>query len=526
LDSIGGSARGIKMTAAAQEEVLEFLGRAPAPGEAPPRRIDTHAASVFLFPHRALKIKRAVKFPFLDYSTLALREAACEAELAVNRPYAPQVYRRVVAITRAPGRTLAIGGDGEPVEWAVEMTRFDERCTLDHMADRGEIDAALADALGRTVAAAHAQAQAVADPQPWIKAIGAYIEEHDAAFREMPDVFPPEDLRELTQAMRGAYARMVPLLQSRGERGLIRRCHGDLHLGNIVLIEGQPVLFDAIEFSEIIATCDVLYDLAFLLMDLFARGLNEPANVVFNRYLIETHRDADLDGLAALPYFLAMRAAIRAKVTAARLKQNAKDRDAVAQAARKYFDLARQLIAAPAPKLIGVGGLSGTGKSLLARMLAPQVLPVPGAVLLRSDVARKRMFGMPETERLPPESYTPQAAAKLYAALGETARQVIAAGHSVIVDAVFSKPEERRALAEIARGFGMPLRGLFLITDLAVRLKRVGARKADASDADADVVAQQEHYDLGAMDWTIIDANGTREETQRRARAALAPDRQ
>jgi aminoglycoside phosphotransferase family enzyme/predicted kinase len=513
------------MTASTQAEVLDFLGRPPAPGEPAPRRIDTHAASVFLFRDRALKIKRAVKFPFLDYSTLALRKAACEAELAVNRPYAPQIYRRVVPVTRTTDATLAVGGEGEPVEWAVEMARFDENRTLDHLADRGEIDAALSDALGRVVAVAHAQAQAVADPQPWIEAIGAYVDEHDVAFREMPEVFPPNAVGELTQAMRGAYARMVPLLRSRGERGLIRRCHGDLHLGNIVLIGDEPVLFDAIEFSEIIATCDVLYDLAFLLMDLFARGLTEAANIVFNRYLIETHRDADLDGLAALPYFLSMRAAIRAKVAAARLAQEANDRDAVAGTARRYFDLTLQLIAPPAPKLIAVGGLSGTGKSLLARMLAPQVLPAPGAVLLRSDVARKRMFGVPETERLPPESYTPQAAAKLYAALGETARQVIAAGHSVIVDAVFSKAEERRALTEIARGLGVPLHGLFLTADLDVRLKRVGARHADASDADASVVAQQEHYDLGEMDWTLIDANCTPEDTLRRAIATIATDR-
>jgi aminoglycoside phosphotransferase family enzyme/predicted kinase len=509
----------------AQDEVLGFLSAPAAPGEQSPRRIDTHAASVFLFPDRALKIKRAVRFPFLDYSTLDKRKAACEAELAINKPHAPQIYRRTVPITRTRDGTLAVGGDGEPVEWAVEMARFDENRTLDRLADRGEIDAALSDALGRAVAAAHEQAAPVADPEPWIAALGAYVAEHDAAFRETPEVFGPDDVSRLTRAMSTAYTRIRPLLQARGTQGLIRRCHGDLHLGNIALIDGEPVLFDAIEFSEIIATCDIFYDLAFLLMDLCARDLTPAANIVFNRYLTETHRDADLDGLAALPYFLAMRAAIRAKVTAARLHQNAKDREAVTNAARQYFDLARALIAPPRPRLIAVGGLSGTGKSLLARMLAPHVPPAPGAVLLRSDVERKRMFGVAETERLPREAYRPQVAAQLYAALGEKARRAAAAGHSVTVDAMFARPEERAALSAVAQQIAVPLHGLFLTADLAVRQERVRARTNDASDADAEIARQQEDYRVGAMDWTIVDAAGTPEDTLQRAMAALGTDR-
>ncbi|MPZ56581.1 MAG: AAA family ATPase [Rhizobiales bacterium] len=508
-----------------QQSVLEFLGRPRTPGEPPPRRIDTHAASVFLFPERALKIKRAVRFPFLDYLTLELRRAACEAELAVNRPFAPQIYRRVIPVTRESDGSFAIGGAGEPVEWAVEMARFDENRTLDHLAERGEIDAALADALGRAVAAAHAQTQ-VAEAEPWITAIGDYVDEHASVFGAAPDLFPPDDAATLTQASRAAFARIRPLLEARGDRGLIRRCHGDLHLGNIVVLDGKPVLFDAIEFDPVIASGDVLYDLAFLLMDLFARNLTHAANVVFNRYLVETDRDADLDGLAALPFLLSMRAAIRAKVTAARLRQDPKhDRDAIAAAARKYFHLALQLIMPSTPKLIAVGGLSGTGKSLLARMLAPRVPPVPGAVLLRSDVERKRLFGVGETERLPKDAYTPEVSARIYAALEGKARTVIAAGHSAVVDAVFAMPEERRALADIARRARVPLHGLFLTADLAVRLQRVGGRRGDASDADAAVVTQQEEYPLDAMDWTAVDANCTPEETLRRALSSLPATR-
>ena len=270
-----------------QEPVFAMLADPATHGGAPVKRIDTHAASVFLAGTRTFKVKRAVRFPFLDYSTLDLRKKACEAELEVNRPYAPEIYRGVVPITREADGRLALDGAGAPVEWAVEMRRFDEDATLDRLAEAGRIDAGLADALGRAVAAAHATATEV-DARPWVKALADYIEEHVAAFGEMPDLFPAEDVDALARASRAAYARIHPLLVERASRGLVRRIHGDLHLGNIVLLEGRPVLFDAIEFSPLIASGDVLYDLAFLLMDLTARGLRPAANLVLNRYLYAT----------------------------------------------------------------------------------------------------------------------------------------------------------------------------------------------------------------------------------------------
>jgi len=360
----------------------------------------------------------------------------------------------------------------------------------------------------------------VVEAEPWIEALGRFIAQNEAEFREAPEIFPQSARTALTRASSAALDRIRPLLRARGKEGLVRRGHGDLHLGNIALIGGRPVAFDAIEFDPLIASGDVIYDLAFLLMDLTERGLKQAANIVLNRYLAQARRDSDLDALAALPLFMSLRAAIRAKVTAARLE--AADEDghrAIAKAAKAYFQFACGLIAPPAPMLIAIGGLSGAGKSVLARALAPDLLPAPGAVLLRSDVERKDMLGVGETERLPAEAYSAEATRKVYATLAGKAQRVIAAGHSAIVDAVFAAPEERAAIAAI----GAPrFRGLFLTADLETRLARVGARRADASDADARVAREQEAYDLGAMDWTRIDASGTPDDALKSARAALA----
>lgn len=307
-----------------QEDVLAFLAdpvtHARATDAAPlVRRIDTHAAAVFLAGNRALKIKRAVRFPFLDYSTLAKRKQACEAELAVNAPYAPEIYRGIVPITREPDGGLAIAGEGAPVEWAVDMWRFDETRTLDRLV--GQIDATLADALGKAVAAAHARSAPV-DAAPWMEALGTYLDQNLAAFRERADLFAPAAVATLNRSAREALARIRPLLAARGRIGRVRRGHGGLHLGNIALIDDRPVLFDAIEFDPLIATGDVLYDLAFLLMDLCERDRQDVANIGLNRYLLDTRCAEDFDGLAALAFFLSMRAAIRAKVTAARQPQS------------------------------------------------------------------------------------------------------------------------------------------------------------------------------------------------------------
>jgi len=504
-----------------QEAVFALLGDPSTHGGCAVRRYDTHASAVFLTPDRAFKVKRAVRFPFLDYSTLDKRKAACAAELAINRQFAPRLYRRLAAITREPDGRLALDGEGEPIEWAVEMERFDENQTLDHIADRGAFDDALPGKLALAVATMHDRAEP-ADPGPWLAALPQYIDQNTAAFRGAGDLFPADAVGKLDRQSRAVLERLRPLLVTRGRQGLIRRGHGDLHLGNIVLLDGEPIAFDAIEFDPVIASGDVLYDLCFLLMDLVERELNVAANGVLNGYFAATHRIEDCDGLAALPLFISLRAAIRAKVTAARLDQAAEHkRDEIARSAQRYFQFALASIMPPSPSIVCTGGLSGSGKSVLARSLAPFVLPFPGALVLRSDVERKTLFNVRETEHLPPEAYRPEVSEKIYASLNDKAARIARAGHSVIVDAVFAKPSERAAIEAVAHGAKIAFHGLFLTTSLETRLARIGGRGPDASDADAKVAREQENFDIGAMTWSTIDASTSLAETLSRARRTL-----
>lgn len=475
----------------------------------PVRRIDTHGAVVFLAGPDAYKVKRAVRFPFMDYSTLEKRRAACEAEVAINRPNAPSLYLGTTPITRS-GAALALGGEGQAVEWAVHMRRFDERLTLDHVAASGCLSPPLLAKLVRAILASHAKAPrrdgAAATASLW-----RYLRQNEEAFREAPGLFPEEHVARLTDASRKLLSGTEALLISRGQAGYVRRCHGDLHLRNLVLLDGEPTLFDAVEFDDAVATGDVLYDLSFLLMDLWERGFRDAANLVMNRYLWESD-EAHLSGLAPLPLFLSIRAAIRAKVTAAGLPHLDDDaRQKTAAEAARYFGCAVEVLEPSVPRIVAVGGLSGSGKSTLAAALGPGLGRAPGAVHLRSDIERKRLLGVPEADPLPAEAYSLRVTQGVYAQLRRKAGLAARAGCTVIVDAVHAREEERRGIEEVAHELSLPFAGLWLDAPLPLLVERVGHRTGDASDADAEVVILQTGYDLGRVSWDRLDASAGRQ---------------
>lgn len=492
-----------------QGEVLRFLegGALGAPIE----RIDTHGAVVLLAGDRAFKLKRAVRFSFMDFSTLEKREAALRAELDLNRRTAPMLYRRVLPVTREPGGGLAVDGRGAPVEWLLEMARFPAEAQLDRVAARGELTLALVERLAEEIRAFHARAE----PRPGFGGLAgmrAVVEGNEGDLRELtPVVFEESAVAGLAAATRAELERRGALLEARRSAGRVRRCHGDLHLANIVLLDGEPVLFDCIEFDEAIGSTDVLYDLAFLVMDLVDRGLRAEAWALLQAYAEPD--PGDDAGQALLPLFLSVRAAVRAKVSgfgAGVLEGAAKERQV--EAARAYLDLARRALAPAPPRLLVVAGRSGTGKSSVARRLAPGFGAMPGAFLLRSDVVRKRLFGRAPAERLPPEAYAPEVSERVFAAIAERAGTLLDAGRTVIADGVYGLPAQREAIERVAAAHGAPFRAVWLDAPQAVLEARVAARRGDASDADVAVVRRQaELIDTAGVAWPRVDASGSPE---------------
>ncbi len=475
------------MTEQQQAEVLAFLLDGALGNGV--ERIDTHGAIVLLAGERAYKLKRAVRFSFMDFSTLDLREAALRRELELNRRTAPMLYRRVLPVTCEPDGRLAIDGRGSPVEWLLEMSRFAASAQLDRVAARGELTEDLAAALAATIAKFHVSAEIRRDQ-------GGY-----AAMREVadgnagdltlltPQVLDTKDVSVLNQATSELLDASAALLERRRLAGRVRHCHGDLHLANIVLLDRQPVLFDCLEFDTALACIDVYYDLAFLVMDLIERGLTDRA-----RRLLQTYGDSAQDdaGQALLPLFIAIRATIRAKVAGfnARVLEGEERAEKVCDA-RAYLELAQRALKPQPARLLVVAGRSGTGKSSVAVALASGLGAMPGAIILRTDVIRKRLFGRHATERLPLDAYTPDVSARVFLTVAARARELTKAGRTVIADGVYGSAAQRAQIEAAARQAGVPFRAVWLEAPEPVLERRVADRTGDASDADVAVVRRQ-----------------------------------
>ena len=350
-------------------------------------------------------------------------------------------------------------------------------------------------------------ARPLRDGAPAAESLRRYLRQNQEAFAESPELFPRERAQALIARSRDALKDQLGSAARARPAGFVRRCHGDLHLRNLVLLEGEPTLFDAVEFDDAIATGDVLYDLAFLLMDLWERDLKSEANLVLNRYLWG-HDEEQIRGLAALPIFLSIRATIRAKVIAASLPH-------LTGSAREgreggCFALFRGRGAFLEPAFATLwsrsAGFPGAARAHSAAAIAPFIGRPPGAVHLRSDIERKLHAGVAETERLPKTAYAPTAAEAVYATLRRKAELAVAAGHSAVVDAVHACPAERERIATTAANAGALFVGLWLEAPTTILVDRVSARSGDASDATEEVVLHQASYDLGAIGWHRLDA--------------------
>jgi hypothetical protein len=504
-----------------QTEVVAFLSSPSTHDGEPVERIDTHASIVFLAGKCAWKLKRAVRYDYLDFSTVERRRAMCDAEVRINRRTAPDLYRGVVPVARQRDGSLALGGSGTPVDWLVEMVRFDQDGLFDRLAARGDLNLDLMRPLAAAIARFHHTAERRLDHggapgMAWV------VEGNATGFAEQgAGILEEAACADLTRRSREEIERHRDLLDSRRDRGCVRQCHGDLHLRNIVMIDGRPTLFDAIEFNDEIACIDVLYDLAFLLMDLWRRQMPRHANIIWNGYVTDTD---DVGGIPLLPIFLSCRAAVRAKTsaTAANLQGDPQRKRELQDMAREYLAMAQRLLQPPPACLIAIGGLSGSGKSTLARALAPLIGAVPGAVVIRSDETRKQLCGVDPLQRLGPEGYTAEMSRQVYETIAHRAAQAVAGGQSAIVDAVYGRPADRETIGRVAAAAQVPFVGLWLDAPEAVLLARSEQRRLDASDADAAVIRQQLAQDVGVVAWRRIDASRTLDDVLRTATAVLS----
>lgn len=473
---------------AEQAEVSAFLR-----GLAGADPVETHISLVFIGADTVWKLKKAVRLAFLDFTSLEARRRFTLRELELNRPGAPGLYRDAVPVVRQPNGTLDFGADDDSlaIDWVLRMARVPPGDFLDEIAFSGGLTPELLDALGDTVAAFHAALSPVHGTNPAAAmrqiALGNARSAHEAGL-------PDNEVRNWQDCVTAQLDAIASWLGRRECAGFVRRAHGDLHLGNLCLWQGRPVPFDALEFDEAMATIDLAYDLAFLLMDLDQRVSRAAANRVLNRYVARTGDAALTHGL---PIFLSLRAMIRAHVEAKRGNS--------ARAA-PYLAAAASYLRREPPVMLAIGGLPGTGKTTLARALAPELGGAPGALVLRSDEIRKRQYGAPPEQRLPQSAYDDAANETVFAELAALAGTAASGGHAVIADATFIDPRHRAMLSTAADAANVRFVGLWLEAPLAELEARISARHSDASDATVAVLHAASRSNPGPGDWVTIIA--------------------
>lgn len=486
-----------------QAETIAFLSDPHTFGGSEVARTTTSLSEIFLVGSDAYKLKRAIKRPYVDFSGIAKRRATCEREILLNRRTAPALYLDVVAVTREP-HGLALNGDGEPVDHLVHMRRFDEAALFHNMAQNNDLNDRHIIDLADEIAAFHLSLPATSPlrlPGGGAKAMDRAIVDVAEAALSDGDPTLSDLITTAKQAWQTALAPLAARLDIRQRRGFVRQCHGDMHLANICLFDGKPMLFDCIEFNDAIACIDIAYDVAFPVMDLIAHGRTDMANLLMNRYLAITQ---DYHALALWPLFLASRAIVRGCVLALEAAQDP-DKTPVAE---HYLTLALDFLAPVPARLIAIGGRSGSGKSTLARHLAPMPPPPPGALWLRTDIIRKSLMGVHPEEKLGADGYSSAITKATYGRMLKIALRALKSGRPVMLDGVFLQPGERQAVADIAHLACAAFGGLWLDAPVDIRATRADARVGDPSDANSTIVHKQESYDAGEIDWPRIEVSG------------------
>ncbi len=455
--------------------------------------IETHISQVILAGDYAYKIKKPVDFGFLDFSSLERRKHFCEEELRLNRRLAKDLYLEVLAITGTPDKPV-IGGSGQAFEYMIRMRRFHQDQLFDRLQENGELAPELLTSLARQVAEFHEQLPPVAEDKP----LGTPEAVYAAMLENFEQIRPLLNDRELLVQLdnledwtRTTFERQQDLIARRRAEGMVRECHGDLHLANICCFDDQVTVFDCIEFNEPFRWIDVINDLAFLLMDLESRNEFRLANLVLNTYL--EYRD-DFDALPLLPLYKAYRALVRAKIalfTLGNPSLSEPEKSALMQQYRDYARLAESYSQIPNHYLLATTGLSASGKTCVSAAMSGEL----GLIRLRSDVERKRLHGLGplDSSRSPMGGnlYTEEATEKTYQRLANLAEKLLAAGLSVIVDAASLKQKERQLFIDVAEGQGVPFALLHCEAPEDLRRAWIRKRKGDASEATEELLDAQ-----------------------------------
>ncbi|MEW5903938.1 MAG: AAA family ATPase [Pseudomonadota bacterium] len=449
--------------------------------------VETHISWLLLDNTHVYKIKKALDLGFLDHTTLAARQHACDEELRLNRRIAPALYQAVLPIGGTPEQPVL--GAQPAIEYAVRMQRFPGGQLFDELLARDALLPQHIDALAQRVALFHAGLPRAAADGPY----GTPPAIHHAAwqnFAQLRELLPPSDEMELAaleKEMAAEYARCEPVFAQRMAQGWVRECHGDLHLGNVTLLDDAPLPFDAIEFAPALRWIDVIDEVAFTMMDLLYHGRRDYAWRYLNAWL---EASGDYAGVRVLRFYLAYRAMVRAKVAAIRAaQQHGAARDAGWQTCRDYLRLAASCLSRPRPVLIITHGLPGSGKTTCAQYLIEQL----GAVRIRSDVERKRLHGLEtlaSSQAAGVDLYGAQATQLTYARLHELSALLLQAGCTVVVDAAFLQRAERADFRRLAQASGVPFVIATLSASTPTLLARLRQRRGDASEADARVLAK------------------------------------